>query len=184
MRWSEIKPDHVTAGGWLWYRPTSKNSDPLEVPLSSYAIQVLDELRPLTEHTGFVFPSQRTDGKTGYRSDSWKPVDRLRRASGVLDFANHAVRKTISTYLTRVLDVQTDVVTGILNHRLPGPKANENYIQALPVRRMREALEVWGKHLAVLAPVEREPAPGAVTVATGPHGGDQPALSPRTVTAT
>ncbi len=21
MRWSEIKPDHVTAGAWLWYRP-------------------------------------------------------------------------------------------------------------------------------------------------------------------
>jgi hypothetical protein len=65
----------------------------------------------------------------------------------VSDFTNHAVRKTISTYLTRSLDVPTDVVTAILNHRLPGPKANENYIQALPVRRMREALEAWGRHL-------------------------------------
>ncbi len=59
------------------------------------------------------------------------------------DFTNHAIRKTISTYMTRTLDIPNDMVTAILNHRLPGPKANENYIQALPVRRMRDALEAW-----------------------------------------
>jgi integrase len=147
MRWSEIKPDHVDPDAWLWYRPTSKNSEPLEIPLSSHARTVLDELRAMTGDEGFVFASQRGDGKTGHRSDSWKPVERLRAASGIADFTNHAVRKTISTYLTRTLDVPTDVVTAILNHRLPGPKANENYIQALPVRRMRDALEAWGQHL-------------------------------------
>jgi hypothetical protein len=49
--------------------------------------------------------------------------------------------------MTRTLDVPADVVTAVLNHRLLGPKANENYIQALPVRRMREALETWAKHI-------------------------------------
>ena len=118
---------------------------------SSYAIKVLDELRALTGSMDFVFPKQRSDGSTGHRSDSWKPVERLQTASGVSDFTNHAVRKTISTYLTRTLDIPNDVVTAILNHRLSGPKANENYIQALPVRRMREALEAWGRHLGELA---------------------------------
>ena len=159
MKWSEIKPDHVTKKTWLWYRPTSKNSDPLEIPLSSHATKVLDELKKTTGDQGFVFESQRRDGKTGHRSDSWKPVERLQAASGVSDFTNHAVRKTISTYLTRSLDVPTDVVTAILNHRLPGPKANENYIQALPVRRMREALDAWGRHLdGILAAAKRRPA--------------------------
>jgi hypothetical protein len=107
-------------------------------------------------------------------------VNRLRRASGVLDFANHAVRKTISTYLTRVLDIQTDVVTAILNHRLPGPKANENYIQALPVRRMRAALETWGSHLGGLVPVDGAPAASAVAgqagvvTTTNEHGSARP----------
>ncbi|MND02729.1 hypothetical protein D3C83_222140 [compost metagenome] len=50
----------------------------------------------------------------------------------------------------RTLDVPTDVVTAILNHRLGGPKANENYVQALPVRRMRVALENWGDYLRKL----------------------------------
>jgi integrase len=151
MRWDEIRPDHVSLDEWLWYRPTSKNDDPLEIPLSSYAKKVLDELGEITGTSGFVFASQRKDGKTGHRSDSWKPVTRLQAASKVHDFTNHAVRKTISTYMTRTLDVPTDVVTAILNHRLTGPKSNENYIQALPVGRMREALERWGQHLAAIA---------------------------------
>lgn len=158
LRWSEIKPDHVSANEWLWFRPTSKNNDPLEIPLSTHAIQVLDELRTITGGQEFVFPTERSDGTTGHRSDSWKPVERLQAASGVSDFTNHAVRKTVSTYLTRSLDIPTDVVTAILNHRLPGPKANENYIQALPVRRMREALEAWGRHLEGLAAAERPEA--------------------------
>jgi integrase len=151
LRWEEIKPDHASPGQWLWYRRTSKNSDPLEIPLSSYGIKVLNELRTLTGGEGYVFPAQRRDGTTGHRSESWKAVTRLQEASGVRDFTNHAIRKTISTYMTRVLDIPGDVVTAILNHRLLGPKANENYIQALPVRRMRDALERWGRHLEDIA---------------------------------
>jgi integrase len=147
LRWDEIKPDHTNPEQWIWYRPTSKNTDPLEVPLSSHAVKVLDELRTLTGDAGYVFQTQRKDGTTGHRSESWKAVTRLQKSSGVEDFTNHAVRKTVSTYMTRTLDVPTDVVTAILNHRLLGPKANENYIQALPVRRMREALDVWARHL-------------------------------------
>jgi integrase len=173
MAWSEIKPDHVTSGQWLWYRPTSKNSDPLEIPLSSYAMNALDELRAVTGATGFVFRSQRSDGTTGHRSDSWKPVERLQRASGVSDFSNHAIRKTISTYMTRALDISSDVVTAILNHRLLGPKANENYIQALPVRRMRHALESWGRHLDELFTT-----PGPPALARDHYVASRPTLSP------
>lgn len=147
LRWDEIKPDHASAEQWLWFRRTSKNTDPLEIPLSPHAVKVLDELRALADDDGYVFPAQRRDGTTGHRSESWKAVTRLQKASGVRDFTNHAVRKTISTYMTRTLDVPADVVTAVLNHRLLGPKANENYIQALPVRRMREALETWAKHI-------------------------------------
>lgn len=147
MKWSEIRPDHTTPGQSLWYRDVSKNGDPLEIPLSSYAMAVLEELRGLTGPSEYVFPTQRHDGTSGHRSDSWKPVKRLQADSGVLDFANHHIRRTISTYMTSTLDIPTDVVTAILNHRLAGPKANENYVQVLPVRRMRAALEAWGRHL-------------------------------------
>lgn len=147
MRWDEIRPDHTAPGEWLWYRQVSKNGDPLEVPLSAHAMTVIESLRPTAGDSAFIFPSQRADGLTGHRSDSSKPVQRLRGASGVADFTNHDIRRTISTYLTRTLDVPTDVVTAILNHRLPGPKANENYVQALPVKRMRAALEAWARHL-------------------------------------
>jgi integrase len=168
LRWAEIRPDHVSEDEWLWYRPSSKNGDPLEIPLSSYAIKVLDELKPVTGHEVFVFPTERSDGKTGHRSDSWKPVLRLQMAAGVADFTNHAVRKTVSTYMTRTLDVPNDVVTAILNHRLPGPVANENYIRALPVRRMRDALEVWGKYLEQLA-AKKEPATSTTAMSPGPR---------------
>ena len=165
MHWDEIKPDHVTKDRWLWYRATSKNNDPLEIPLSSYATKILDELKEITGGKGFVFAAQRRDGTTGHRSDSWKPVERLQAASGVSDFTNHAVRKTITTYLTRALDVPTDVVTAVLNHRLPGPKANENYIHALLVRRMRDALETWGAYLSGICALED--APGASKTTRG-----------------
>ncbi len=161
LKWSEIRPDHSSPGEWLWYRQVSKNGDPLEVPLSSHAMRVLEELRATTGDGTYVFPSQRADGVTGHRSDSWKPVERLRADSAVTDFANHDIRRTISTYLTRTLDVPTDVVTAILNHRLSGPKANENYVQALPVRRMRAALEAWGQYLHDLSIGRPEPSPRA-----------------------
>jgi integrase len=176
LKWSEIKPDHASQDAWLWYRPTSKNSDPLEIPLSSYAIGVIEELRAITGGKGFVFPAERSDGESGHRSDSWKPVARLQAASRVSDFTNHAVRKTISTYLTRSLDVPNDVVTAILNHRLPGPKANENYIQALPVRRMRDALEAWGAHLEGLAAA----TPAARDVRGRKHSGHRVPTTPAT----
>ena len=73
------------------------------------------------------------------------------------------MRKTVSTYMTRTLDVPNDVVTAILNHRLPGPAANENYIRALPVRRMRDALETSGGHLEQLVAVKEEAAPSTTT---------------------
>jgi len=79
LRWAEIRPDHVTEDQWLWYRPTSKNGDPLEIPLSSHAVKVLDELKSITGNEAFVFPTERTDGKTGHRLDSWKPVLRRKR---------------------------------------------------------------------------------------------------------
>jgi len=173
MRWDEIKPDHVSADQWLWYRRTSKNNDPLEIPLSCYSMKVLDELRAMNGGEGFVFPTQRTDGTTGHRSESWKAVGRLQAASGVRDFTNHAVRKTISTYMTRTLDVPNDVVTAILNHRLTGPKANENYIQALPVRRMRDALDGWGAHLDKIVSRAAREGPAASSQPRTPvsHGG-------------
>jgi integrase len=49
----------------LWYRRTSQNSDPLEVPLSSYGIEVLNQLRTLAGGEGYVFPSQRRTERRG-----------------------------------------------------------------------------------------------------------------------
>lgn len=96
-------------------------------------------------------------------------MERLRADSAVPDFANHDVRRTISTYLMRTLDIPTDVVTAILNHRLSGPKANENYVQALPVRRMRTALEDWGEYLRKL---QSEPRPCRVRCASATEATD------------
>jgi integrase len=56
MHWDEIKPDHVTRDRWLWYRATSKNNDPLEIPLSSYATKILDELKEITGGKGSCSP--------------------------------------------------------------------------------------------------------------------------------
>src|SRR5262249_35081515 len=52
----EIRPDHVSKDEWLCHRPTSKNGDPLEIPLSSHAISD----RPASLSRGAV-PPRRAD---------------------------------------------------------------------------------------------------------------------------
>jgi hypothetical protein len=67
--------------------------------------------------------------------------------------------------------VPGDVVTAIPNYRPLGPKANENYIQALPVRRMRDALESWARHLDELS--------ARVTDDSAPKTEREPSARPR-----
>jgi hypothetical protein len=83
MRRSEIitlQWEMVDLVGKVLYLPTTKNGDPLELPLSDFLIELLDQRRNRTGQSPWVFPSR---SKTGHITETKTFHQRVSAASGV-----------------------------------------------------------------------------------------------------
>lgn len=133
MRWEEI------AGDW-WILPgeRAKNGLTHRVPLSPQVQALLDDVRPLTGHTEFIFHSPRRTGR---------PINAVRKAAkriaerAEVDFAPHDLRRTAASHMTS-LGFTRLVVGKILNHVETGVTAI--YDRHSYDKEKREALEAWG----------------------------------------
>ena len=130
MRWENIDGDWWTIPGEI-----AKNGLAHRVPLSSQAIEVLDDLGK-DERTGWVFASNRQDGPI---TNLWR-VTGIRKASGV-EFVPHDLRRTAASLMTG-MGIARLTVSKILNHVESGVTAVYDRHSYDPEKR--QALEAWG----------------------------------------
>src|SRR5262245_30849845 len=131
MRW-----DQISDGWWTIPAEVAKNGLAHRVPLAPQAQSLLDAIRPLSEHTGWVFPGA---GGGRHRVAVNKAHKRIRDRSRV-SFVPHDLRRTVASHMTG-LGISRLVVSKLLNHVERGVTAvydRHSYDQ-----EKRAALEAW-----------------------------------------
>jgi integrase len=140
MAWADVD----LATGW-WTIPgfRSKNTRSHRVPLSPPAATLLRDLHDARTSSVWVFPTPRGSA-SGYRERIYKVVDRLRRATGIVDFTPHDLRRTVASHMTS-MGIPRLTVAKLLNHAEPGVTAV--YDRYAYDREKQEAVVAWARRL-------------------------------------
>lgn len=144
MRWSEID---FEAKAWVIPADRAKNGKQHVVPLSTFALDVLNDV-PRFVDCDLVFTTTRTTPIGGFS----RALRRLSKESGTSDWRWHDLRRTAASGMAKA-GVAPHVVEKILNHVsgiISGVAAvyNRHGYDA----EKRDALEAWGERLAELSP--------------------------------
>ncbi len=137
--WQEIDIEDA-----LWSIPACKMKNGLDhtVPLSSQAIDVIEELRPITGHGRYLFPGLRSEDKP--ISDNTLNAALRRLGYDNKTHVAHGFRSSASTLLHE-LGFDPDVIDQQLAHKRQGVSAVYNRSHLLPQRR--EMMQAWSDHL-------------------------------------
>jgi hypothetical protein len=131
---------------WIIPREKTKAKRPLVLPLSTWAMEVLDAVLPLSGASPFVFPSPK--GNRPMKSTRRAAV-RLQQNSGVA-FEIRDIRRTVASGMTE-LGIDPEIVDRLLNHAIPSEsRVTPTYQTTLMWAKLAEkraALERWADHL-------------------------------------
>jgi integrase len=140
MRWQDVE------GGW-WTIPgaVAKNGLSHRVPLSVQAQALLEELRPVTGDSEWVFASSVSRG-TYMKWASGAAARKLVKTTGI-DFVPHDLRRTAASLMTSI-GVPRLVVAKILNHVETGVTAV--YDRHSYDAEKKQALALWGNKVEAI----------------------------------
>jgi integrase len=135
---------HINLEAAEWQFTVSKTKVPHVVPLSRQAVEILQELHPLTGHGRFVFPSPRSDS----RPMSDNAILAAMRTVGIGKdvMTGHGFRAVARTILDEVLKIRPDFIEHQLAHAVRDPNGRAyNRTAFLPERR--EMMKLWADYL-------------------------------------
>ena len=138
--WSEINLD---AAEWRIPAERMKMREAHIVPLSTQAVAILRELRPLTEHSRYVFPSIRT--QTRPMSDGTINAALRRLGYNSDQHVGHGFRAMASTLLNE-MGWPPDVIERQLAHA-PRNKVRAAYNRAQHLAERRKMMQAWADFL-------------------------------------
>jgi len=152
--WSEID---LGAAEWRIPAEKMKMRSPHVVPLSTQAVEILEELFPLTGPTGFVFPSVRSRK----RPMSENTVNAALRRLGYTkeQMTGHGFRSMASTLLNEQGWNRDAIERQLAHAERNSIRAAYNYAEHLPERR--RMMQAWADYLdglrkgAVVIPLRR-----------------------------
>ncbi len=107
MRWR-----HIDGSWWTIPAEVAKNGLTHRVPLVPQVRDLLDELRPVTGNSGWIFASPRKPGRPIASVQS--AAERLAERSGIA-FTPHDLRRTAASFMTS-MGISRLVVSKLLNH--------------------------------------------------------------------
>lgn len=138
-KWSDIDMDKAE-----WRYLVTKTNTPHIVPLSKQALSILDNLKPLTGASDYVFPSARSNKRP--MSDN-AILAALRRMGIPKDeMSGHGFRAMARTILDEVLKVRPDYIEHQLAHAVRDPNGRAyNRTAYLPERK--EMMQQWADYL-------------------------------------
>ena len=149
-----VRPGELRAAEWSefdeaaaeWNIPAArmKMREPHLVPLSSQALAILAELRPLTGGGRYVFPSMRSNARP--MSNAAVNAALRRMGYGKDEITGHGFRATARTILDEQLHVPAQYIEHQLAHAVKGPLGNTyNRTQNLPERKAM--MQQWADYL-------------------------------------
>lgn len=140
-RWDEIDLD---AARWEIPGDRMKMGEPLLVPLSRQAVDILREMDPLTGSGALVFTCTRTTGRPISNNTLNAALRRLGYSKD--EMTAHGFRAMARTLIEEELDVRPDLIEMQLGHRVRDPNGRAyNRTKHLPARA--EMMQRWADYL-------------------------------------
>lgn len=141
MEWTELDFD---AEQWNIPAEKMKMKQAHIVPLPKQALHVLDELKPLTGHSKYVFPCHRTP----LRCMSDNAINAALRRMGFekSEVTAHGFRATARTMLHEILQFSPDAIEAQLAHAVPD-RLGQAYNRTQHLAERRRMLGVWADYL-------------------------------------
>lgn len=143
LRWGNVDLNARTL-----HLPTTKNGDPLNLPLSPFLADLLTARKAKADGSPFVFPGP---GKDGHLVETKKFLLRVATGSGV-NFTLHDLRRTFIT-IAESLDVPHYALKRLLNHRAHGDVTG-GYI-VVNAERLRRPVDLVAARILELANVSQ-----------------------------
>lgn len=141
MKWDCIKDK-------IWSIPSEdvKTKNATQVPLTDLAIDVIQDMKPKTGNSKFVFESPVNKGEP--IQDIKRIVKNVQGASKVSDFRAHDIRRTVMTHMAS-LRIDRTVLGKLLNHK---GLAKDSSVTAIYDRfeymdEQIEAMQEWSAYL-------------------------------------
>jgi integrase len=140
-QWSDIDLDNAEWRYWV-----TKTDTQHIVPLSSQAVEILQELKPLTANGRYVFPSARNP--KGDKPMSNNAILAAMRRMGISkeEMSGHGFRAMARTILDEVLGFRPDYIEHQLAHAVRDPNGRAyNRTAHLPERK--KMMQDWADYL-------------------------------------
>jgi integrase len=138
MRWEEIDWERGE-----WTTQSTKNGDPLLVPLPEQALILLQELEALTGRSEWVFPSHHGRGRPMSENALTAALNRM-GFKGIM--TSHGFRAMAKTILTERLGFRTEIIEMQMAHRVRDVHGRAyNRTTWLPERRAM--MQQWADYL-------------------------------------
>ena len=139
--WSEID---FEAAQWNIPAPRMKMKQPHIIPLADQAIAILQELKPLTGHSKYIFPCHRSPLRTMSNNAVNAALRRMGFEKG--EMCGHGFRATARTILDEVLQVRPDFIECQLAHAVKDANGRA-YNRTSFLEDRRRMMQVWADYL-------------------------------------
>lgn len=150
-----VRPGELRTAMWVdidlenarWTYEVTKTKTPHIVPLATQAVEILNEIRPLTGNREYVFPSARSPR----RPMSNNAILAALRRMGIPkeEMSGHGFRAMARTILDEVLGFRPDIIEHQLAHQVRDPLGRAyNRTAHLPERQ--EMMQAWADYLEAL----------------------------------
>jgi integrase len=139
--WTEIDLD-----GAIWSIPAErmKMKQAHIVPLSEQAVGILNEIKPLTGNSRYVFPSARTNARP--MSDNAILAAFRRMGFPKEEMSGHGFRAMARTLLDEILHVRPDYIEAQLAHRVRDPNGRA-YNRTAHLTERNKMMQLWADYL-------------------------------------
>jgi integrase len=158
MEWKELDLDNEQ---WNIPAEKMKMKQPHIVPLSSQAVTILKELRPLTGSGRYVFPCHRSPLRPMTNNAITASLRRMGYTSD--EMTGHGFRAMARTILDEVLQVRPDFIEHQLAHAVKDPNGRA-YNRTAHLAERKKMMQLWSDYLdglkavAKVIPFKREAA--------------------------
>jgi integrase len=152
MEWAEVDLEAA-----MWTIPAAKmkrklhgkiNGRPHLVPLAQQAVAILQDLKPLTGHGGYVFPGLHSHERP--MSENTVNVALRRLGYSGDEMVAHGFRSMARTLMVEHTDIPADVIEAQLAHGKSGP-LGAAYDRAEFMAQRRQMMTTWADYLDKLA---------------------------------
>ena len=137
--WNDIDLENAE-----WRFTVTKTNTPHIVPLSNQAIEILNEIKPLTGNGQYVFPSSRSRKRP--MSDNAILAAMRRMSIEKEEMTGHGFRAMARTMLDEILGFRPDYIEHQLAHAVRDPNGRA-YNRTAHLAERKRMMQVWADYL-------------------------------------